>query len=158
MTPSEDKMGLTNITTSFGLLDPETQEALLAAADGWIGIKPAPSEDKMDLTKITTSFGLLDPETQKALMAHGGPYEVYCYDGKWEDFTPPAAWFTWGNTTYRVKPAPSEDTVDPIKIKAWAVVDLGGEEYDKLFWEKSEAIEWAEQWGGTVVKLKGKVK
>ena len=114
----------------------------------------------MDLTKITTSFCSLDTETQKALKAHGGPYEVLSFDhGGWIGVTP-----DWNKyLTYRVKPAPWEpasEPIPPIKIKAWAVVDsdnVWGKD-SWLYWEKSEAIEHAEKWGGTIVKLKGEMK
>jgi hypothetical protein len=55
-----------------------------------------------DLTKIEKPFGLLDAETQEALRAHGGPYEMYGYDGWTYNGMP--AWSP--NTTYRVKPQP----------------------------------------------------
>ena len=111
----------------------------------------------MDLTKIAADFGLLDPKTQEALKAHGGPYEVHSvYNGGWIGVVP-----DWNDyLTYRVKPAPWEpasEPIPPIKIKAWAVVDVWGQDCG-LYWEKSEAIKCVEKWGGTIVKLKGEMK
>ena len=58
----------------------------------------------IDLTAIVTPYGLLDPNVQDALRAHGGPYEYYGTNGKWERLHSLFEWLP--NFTYRVLKKP----------------------------------------------------
>jgi hypothetical protein len=61
----------------------------------------------IDLTDIKIPFGLLDEETQGALKAHGGPYERFCTNGKWQEWV-----VQWDlNAAIRVRPHPKVEAV-----------------------------------------------
>ena len=80
----------------------------------------------MDLTKIREPFGLLDKQTQDALQAHGGPYEVFCFDGTWE--TRKKVDVYWHPAiVYRVKPEPSKPR------EWWLLLNANGEAFASAF-------------------------
>lgn len=88
-----------------------------------------------DLTTITSAFGLLDAETQEALRAHGGPYQVFTYEGMWDDTLEP---YWQKQVTYRVKPQPpkprewlmSASGVSIIRVDSYTNI----EQYQSLGW------------------------
>ena len=85
-----------------------------------------------DLTKIDKPFGLLDKETQERLKAHGGPYELYCYLGKWVGINVRLSWMP--NEVYSAKPAPEPEIIQttvspPRRCEAWVNVYADGNRY-----------------------------